>query len=217
MKKISDLSQTPRTLGVILAGGRARRLGGQDKAFLELNGRPVVAHALQRFIPQCDNVVISANGDPARFDILKLPVLADSLPDFSGPLAGILTTLDWVATHEPTIEWVASVTVDTPFIPYDLVRRLHEARHNQNAQLAMAHSGERNHPVNAIWPVSLRGPLRQAMQEEGLRKVEVWIKRHDLAIATWSTDPIDPFFNINTYEDLELAGDLARSVGVSQL
>ena len=210
------MSQTPKTLGVILAGGRARRLGGQDKAFLELNGRPVVAHVLQRFTHQCDGMVISANGDPARFDILKLPVLADSLPDFPGPLAGILTALDWAATHQPTIEWVASVTVDTPFIPHDLVFRLHEARQNQNAQLAMAHSGERNHPVNAIWPVCLRAPLRKAMQEEGLRKVEAWIRRHNVAIATWPTDPLDPFFNINTKEELELAGDLAGSDDLSQ-
>lgn len=198
----------PETVGVILAGGRAQRMEGRDKAFIVLDGAPILTHVAKHFAPQCLATVISANGDPSRFKTFQLPVVPDTIPDHPGPLAGILAALEWVAKHHPSVDWVASVTVDAPFIPDDFVLRLHEARSSRRAELAIAQSAERNHPACALWPVSSSASLRQAIQAEGLRKVGAWVARHDTGTAVWPSHPVDPFFNINTPEDLKLAQSL---------
>ena len=151
--------------------------------------------------PQCDRVIINANGDPARFADTGLPVVADSIPDFAGPLAGILAGLDWAAAHARNCEWLLSVPGDCPFLPKNLVARLHEARRAAGTPLACARSAEWRHPVIAIWPVDLREDLRRALLDDGLRKIEIWTARHGVAIADWPAEPVDPFFNVNTPDD----------------
>src|SRR5439155_23646570 len=133
--------------GVLLAGGLARRMGGGDKPMRQIGGRTILARVIARLKPQCDGLILNANGDPARFAAFGLPVIADTVADFPGPLAGILAALVWVATDRPEISWVLSAAADCPFLPRDLVARLHRARAEQNAQLAVAASGRRSHPV----------------------------------------------------------------------
>ena len=202
---------TTETFGLVLAGGLARRMGGGDKALIRIGSETILARALARLTPQVTGLVLNANGDPTRFASFGLPVVADSVPDFAGPLAGILAGLDWVAAHRPQTEWVVSVPGDCPFLPRDLVARLHAARTAENTPLACAHSGDWRHPVVGLWPVALREDLRHAVTVENLRKIEVWTARHGVALADWPTDPVDPFFNVNTPEDVATATRLAAS------
>jgi molybdopterin-guanine dinucleotide biosynthesis protein A len=206
---------TPPTLGLLLAGGLARRMGGGDKPLRTIAGRTILAHVIERLAPQCDGLVVNANGDPARFAGYGLPVVADSVPDFAGPLAGILAGLDWMAAHRPEAEWLVSVAADTPFIPRDLVARLHEARGAQNVPLACAASGGWTHPVIGLWPVSLRADLRRALTVEDERKIDRWTARHGCASAEWSVDPVDPFFNANRPEDLDEAERLFATLATA--
>jgi molybdenum cofactor guanylyltransferase len=184
-------------------------MGGGDKPLLQIGNETLLDRTLARFGPQTDGVIINANGDPARFASLGLPVVADSVPDFVGPLAGILAGLDWAAENEPEITWLASVPGDCPFLPLDLVRGLHEARLAAATPLACAKSGNWRHPVAGLWRVDLREDLRAALTTEGLRKIEVWTARHGVGLAEWLVDPVDPFFNVNTPEDLAKAADIA--------
>ena len=199
----------PPTLGLVLAGGLARRMGGGDKPLKTIGGVTILDRVLGRLRPQCTSLVLNANGDPARFAATGLPVVADDVPDFAGPLAGILAGLDWAAAHAPGIGFVASAPGDCPFLPRDLVARLHQARQAENLRLACARSGEWRHPVVALWPVALRDDLRDAVTQEGLRKIEVWTARHGVALATWPAEPVDPFFNVNTPEDAAAADRIA--------
>jgi molybdopterin-guanine dinucleotide biosynthesis protein A len=197
------------TLGLILAGGLARRMGGGDKPLTTIGGATILDRVLARMRPQCTRLILNANGDPTRFASTGLPVIADDVPDFAGPLAGILAGLDWAAAHAPDIAYVASVPGDCPFLPRDLVARLHEACAAANLPLACARSGEWRHPVVGLWPVALRADLRQAVRDEGLRKIELWTARHGVALAEWPAEPVDPFFNVNTPEDAAAAERLA--------
>jgi molybdenum cofactor guanylyltransferase len=199
----------PPTLGLVLAGGLARRMGGGDKARIKIGGCTILERALSCLVPQCTSVIINANGDPARFADTGRPVVPDSVPDFAGPLAGILAGLDWAAAHAPQIEWLLSAPGDCPFLPRDLLARLHEARIGAGTPLACARSGEWRHPVVALWPVALRDDLHRALTEEGLHKIEIWTARHGIAIADWPAEPVDPFFNVNTPEDASRAEMLA--------
>ena len=199
----------PLTLGLVLAGGLARRMGGGDKALIEIGGVAILDRVLERLRPACTGIILNANGDPARFAHYGLPVIPDSVPDFAGPLAGILAGLDWAAAHSPDIAWIVSTPGDCPFLPHDLVPRLHAAREKAGTPLACARSGDWRHPVVGLWPVALREDLRHALIEEGLRKIEVWTARHGVAIAEWPAKPLDPFFNVNTPEDAAEAERLA--------
>jgi molybdenum cofactor guanylyltransferase len=200
---------TDRPLGVVLAGGLARRMGGGDKARLHIGGRTILERVLEGLKPQCAALIINANGDPARFCDTGLAIVADNVPDFAGPLAGILAALDWAAAHSPEIADVVSVPGDCPFLPHDLVARLLCARTAARTPLACARSGERRHPVIALWPVGVRDDLRRALVEEGLRKIEAFTARHGVAVADWPALPFDPFFNINTPEDAAEAQRIA--------
>jgi molybdopterin-guanine dinucleotide biosynthesis protein A len=193
------------TLGLVLAGGLARRMGGGDKPLRQIGGATILNRVLARLRPQCDAIILNANGDPARFAWTGLPVVADSVPDFAGPLAGVLAGLDWAAEHAPDIAYVASVPGDCPFLPKDMIERLHKARVAEERPLACARSGEWRHPVVALWPVALRDDLRRALTEEGLRKIEIWTARHGVALANWPAEPVDPFFNVNTPDDAAAA------------
>ena len=199
----------PPTLGLVLAGGLARRMGGGDKARIRVGGTTILARVLTCLKPQCERIIINANGDPARFVDTGLPAVADSVPDFAGPLAGILAGLDWAAAHAPEIDWLLSVPGDCPFLPKNLLQRLHQARLAAGTPLACARSGEWRHPVVALWSVALREDLRRALIEEDLHKIEIWTGRHGIAIADWPAEPVDPFFNVNTPEDAARAEALS--------
>jgi molybdopterin-guanine dinucleotide biosynthesis protein A len=195
------MTTEPATYGLVLAGGLARRMGGGDKGLIRIGGATILERALARVGPQCAGLIINANGDPARFARFGLPVVADDVEGFAGPLAGILAGLDWLAANEPAIGWLASVPGDCPFLPRDLVRRLNAARTAARVPLACAKSGDWRHPVVGLWRVDLRADLRRAVVAEGLRKIEVWTARHGVALAEWPAEPVDPFFNVNTPED----------------
>ncbi|MFH0296658.1 molybdenum cofactor guanylyltransferase MobA [Bradyrhizobium sp. 31Argb] len=198
-----------RIPGVLLAGGLARRMGGGDKPMRTIGGRTILERVIARLAPQCDGLILNANGDPARFAAFGLPVIADSVADFPGPLAGILAALDWMAANRPEVSLVLSAAGDCPFLPRDLVLRLHDALVKQNAQLAVAASGDKSHPVIGLWSVSLRDELRHALVVEDVRKIDRWTARYRLATVTWPTEPLDPFFNANTVEDIAEAERLA--------
>ena len=201
-------TEASSTLGLVLAGGLARRMGGGDKARIRIGGATILDRVLACLSAQCAGLAINANGDPARFADTGLPVLADDVEGFVGPLAGVLAGLEFAAKARG-IEWMLSVPGDCPFLPDDLVERLHQARRDAGTPLACARSGEWRHPVVALWPVALRADLRRALVEEGLRKIEAWTARHGVAIADWPAAPVDPFFNVNTPEDLAEAERIA--------
>lgn len=196
------MQRRPPVLGVLLAGGQGRRMGGGDKCLRELGGRPILARVIDRARPQCAELILNANGDPARFQVFGLPVVADGIKGFAGPLAGILAGLEWARGERPEIPWVATIATDTPFFPTDLVASLMEAIEFAHADLACAASEGRTHPVFGLWPVHLADDLRTAMAEDGIRKVDLWTARHRLIEVAFPTAPIDPFFNTNRPEDL---------------
>jgi molybdopterin-guanine dinucleotide biosynthesis protein A len=196
-------------LGLVLAGGLARRMGGGDKARIRIGGKTILARVLTRLTPQCSGLILNANGDPARFADTGLQVVADSVPDFAGPLAGILAGLDWAAANVPDTADVVSVPGDCPFLPHDLVERLSEARQAAGTPLACARSGDWRHPVVGLWRVALREDLRKALLAEGLHKIEIWTARHGVALADWPATPVDPFFNVNTPDDAAEAERIA--------
>ncbi len=197
-----------KTLGVILAGGLARRMGGGDKALIELGGETLLHRAIERLSPQVDALVINANDDPARFAAVShLAVIPDPDDSRAGPLAGVLAGLDHATSHG--LSHIVTVAVDTPFFPVDLVTRLRNAATEEGVPLACAKTGERTHPVFGLWPVSLADDLRGAMAE-GMRKVDRWTAPHGCAEAVFEAAPFDPFFNVNAPEDLiEAEGLLA--------
>ena len=204
-------TNVPPTLGLVLAGGLARRMGGGDKARLTIGGVTILDRVLATLSAQCTGIIINANGDPKRFADTGLPVIADDVPGFAGPLAGILAGLDWLAAQDNGVEWMLSVPGDCPFLPDDLVEKLHQARRKMGAgvPLACARSGEWRHPVVALWPLALRADLRHALVDEDLRKIEVFTARYGVAVADWPDQPVDPFFNVNTPEDARRAESIA--------
>jgi molybdopterin-guanine dinucleotide biosynthesis protein A len=187
---------------VLLAGGQARRMGGGDKCLRPLGEATILDHVIERARPQVAALVLNANGDPARFARFGLPVVADVVAGFAGPLAGVLSGMAWARAQRPDCPWIATIATDTPFFPTDLVARLLAAVQREAADLACAASGGRAHPVFGLWPVRLADDLRAAMVEEELRKVDVWTARHRLVEVAFASDPIDPFFNANRPEDL---------------
>ena len=206
-------SEASRIPGVLLAGGLARRMGGGDKPMRQIAGRTILERVIARLAPQCDGLILNANGDPVRFAAYGLPVIADRVADFPGPLAGILAGLDWLAENRPDVTWLLSAAADCPFLPRDLVARLDQARIAQDAQLAVAASDGQSHPVIGLWSMALREDLRHALVVEDVRKIDRWTARYRLATVTWPTTPLDPFFNANTIEDVAEADRLAALDG----
>ena len=185
--------------GCIIAGGASRRMG-EDKAVLEFGGMPLVVHAIERLKPQVTSLIINAHDDSADFSAYGLPVVTDPAADRQGPLAGILASLRWAEKND--IAWIATIAVDTPFFPRDLVSRLAEAA--QDKELACASSAGRLHPVFGLWKAELAQELEQQI-ENGLRSVRQWVALHDAGIAQWPAEPYDPFFNINSPADMAVA------------
>ncbi len=189
-------------VGLVLAGGQARRMGGGDKCLLPLAGRPILAHILERLGPQVDALAINANGDAGRFSAFGLPVVADVVEGHQGPLAGVLTGLLWAREAHPDATWLITIPGDGPLLPNDLVQRFLSAVADEAADLACAASGGRAHPVIGLWPLSLTDDLRHAVEQEEIRKVDRWTGRYRLAEVAWPQVPYDPFFNVNRPEDL---------------
>jgi molybdopterin-guanine dinucleotide biosynthesis protein A len=187
-------------LGVILAGGQATRMGGGDKGLLALGSRTILAHVIDRFDPQCASLALNANANPARFDTLGLPVIADSIPGFAGPLCGVLAGLDWAAGKGAS--HIVTAAADTPFLPCDLVPQLQLAAESSPANMALAASPSGRQPTFGLWPVALRDDLRAALLG-GLRKVVLWTSAHGAATAEFPDDTA--FFNVNTPADLDQA------------
>lgn len=187
-------------LGVILAGGQATRMGGGDKGLLQLGNMTILDHVIARLEPQVAGLALNANGDPARFDTLKLPVIADSIADFAGPLSGVLAGLDWAASQGA--DHIVTAAADTPFMPCDLVPQLQHAAEMAGVDIALAATPDGRQPTFGLWPVRLRDDLREALND-GLRKVVMWTRKHNAATATFPQSAA--FFNVNTPEDLEIA------------
>lgn len=202
-----------KILGVVLAGGLSSRMGGGDKSLQPLGGRPVLSHILDRFAPQVDGVILNANGDPARFAAFGLPVAGDAVPGFVGPLAGVLAGLAWARQNRTDITDIVTVPGDGPFLPRDLVARMADERSAAGADLACALSAGQAYPVIGLWPVRLFDDLRRAVVDEDIRKVDRWTARHHLVQVAFPAQPVDPFFNANTPEELAEAERLLQELG----
>ena len=194
--------------GVILAGGQSRRMGGGDKCLRLLGGETILSRIIERVKPQIASLILNANGHPERFLDYNLPIVPDVIGEFAGPLAGILTGMEWMRKHHQEIEWLASFPGDAPFIPQDFVRKCLQAKLRGNPEIICARSAGRTHPVCALWKVDLAKHLRLAMEKDDIRKIDKWSSRHLVHHEEFSTDPIDPFFNINSEGDLLLAETL---------
>ena len=204
-----------RPVGAVLAGGLSRRMGGGDKALAALAGEALLAHVIRRARPQVARLVLNANGDAARFAEFGLPVVADGVPGRAGPLAGVLAAMEWAARRAPETALVATFPADSPFVPADFVERLRAAL-GPGRPLARATSAGRVHPVAGLWPVALRGDLRRALVEDGVRKVDEWTARHGVADVEFPAAGADPFFNVNRPEDLARAEALLAATSRSR-
>lgn len=200
-------------IGVVLAGGLARRMGGGDKGMQLLAGRPILDHILHRLAPQVGGIVINANGDPGRFAAFGRPVVPDAVDGFVGPLAGVLAGMAWARENGHGDADIVTVPGDGPFLPRDLVARLLAARAAAGADLACAASAGQAYPVVGLWPVRLHDDLRQALVDEDIRKVDRWTARHRLVQVDFSAVPVDPFFNANTPDDMAAAERLLQLSG----
>lgn len=203
MVENAETAPAPVIPAVILAGGLSRRMGGGDKCLLPLAGRPILEHVIKRIQPQVTALALNANGDATRFAGFDLPVVPDDAADFAGPLAGVLAAVDWARHAHPSASAVLTVPADTPFLPRNLAARLEAA-----GAPSIARSSGRIHPVVGLWPLALEAGLRKALREDGLRKMEEWTKRLRPAVVDFAADAIDPFFNVNTPEDLVRAAGL---------
>ncbi|MCZ6511620.1 MAG: molybdenum cofactor guanylyltransferase MobA [Alphaproteobacteria bacterium] len=205
MSDHADASQLGPVAGVLLAGGQSRRMGGGDKCLRPLGGQPILARIIETVAPQVSRLVINANGDPERFASFGVPVAADTVDGYAGPLAGVLTGMEWVAANAPECDWIATFATDAPFLPDDLVERLCEAVSNGTADMACALSNGRRHPVFGLWPVALSAELRRELVVRGVRKVDDWTDGYNRREVEFAVDAIDPFFNVNRPEDLVAA------------
>ncbi len=206
-----------QTIGVLLAGGQSRRMGGGDKGLAMLAGKPMMQHVIDRLVPQCRTLVINANGDPKRFAAFPYPVIADTITGNVGPLAGVLAGMRWAAANAPSAKWVVTVSTDAPFLPDDLVARLLGGieSNTEPAQIVLAESDGNLHPVIGLWPVALADDLDRHLQA-GVRKVLAWTDRHGTAAVSFGPlmlgdRTVDPFFNVNTPEDMAAAAELLTS------
>lgn len=207
----------PKIVGVILAGGLSRRMGGREKSLIELAGRPLAAHVAERLSPQVDQLVINANGDPARFGNLGLLVIADTIAGNCGPLAGIAAAIEWARVNHPDTSHVLSMPADTPFLPKNLRKRLEAALPSAHA-IAIARSHGRLHGACGLWPVALENRIVRALAE-GRNKVMDLVEAGEWVTVDFAAEEntgIDPFFNINTPADLAYALELARKTGTAR-
>ncbi len=195
----------PKSLvaGAVLIGGQSRRMGGGDKCLQLLGGASLLSRIIGIFEPQVEPLLLSANGDPERFATFELPVRQDCYGESKGPLAGVLTAMRWAADEDA--QWLFTVAGDAPFIPEDLVQRCLTSATNNEVRMVCVSSNGRSHPVCALWDITLADDLERALVKRGIRKIDLWTSTIITAVEDFSTDPVDPFFNINTPQDLEAA------------
>lgn len=210
-----DAATHDEVTGVLLAGGRSSRMGGREKALLDLAGQPMLLHVLARLRPQVGRIVINANGDPARFAGYCLPVVADAVGGYAGPLAGLSAGMAWAAAETPEARYVATAPADSPFLPTDLVVRLLAAVRAANAACAIAASGGERHPVAGVWNLDLAPALARSLAD-GVRALHRFADAQGCAVVDFAPQTIggahvDPFFNVNTPADLEKARALAAA------
>lgn len=202
--------ETPQpVVGVLLAGGLSRRFGGGDKCLIELSGKSLLERVFERARPQVDDMFLNADGDASRFPDLGLEVSPDIAPGAVGPLAGVLTAMTWALLNANAVTWVATFATDTPFFPLDLIARLKNAAERDGADIAIARSGGRAHPVFALWSMALIKDLHHGVFEQRERKVMAWAERHKVVFVDFEAEPFDPFFNVNTPDDLKAAEALS--------
>ena len=197
-------------VGVLLAGGASRRFGGGDKCLRLLGQKTLLQRVADRANPQVGRLILNASGDADRFKDYDLEVVSDCIEGSFGPLVGILSGMEWARAHEPKAQWVASFATDAPFIPQDLIDQLLNAARQRQAKIVVARSNHRPQPVFPLWQVDLADDLRKAIVEEGMRKVMAWVERYDFVFVDFESDLTDPFFNINTEEDLTEAETFAQ-------
>lgn len=206
------MSTSESVVGVILAGGLARRMGGGDKCLLPLAGKTLLQRTIDRAQPQVRSLLLNANGNSLRFARSRLPVVPDIYPNNLGPLAGIHAGLDRLQADDPNAEWLASFASDSPFFPTDLVARLLDAVTQKRAQLAIATSRNHTHPIFGLWHVSLIGKIESQLQANAMPRLQDWVREQRAVEVDFSADAYDPFFNINSPQDLYAAEPLAALV-----
>jgi len=204
------MTHSPNIPGFIIAGGKSDRMGGIPKGLLALGDKPILARVLDRFGPQVASVCINSNLPAAKFQAFGLPVFADRGPADAGPLSGLLSCLCYAAEKLTASDWIATVPWDCPFVPFDLIDRLAGAA--ENADAAIAVSGGRQHPLAALWRTALLPELTQAFDVRGVRSMKGWLTHIDAVSVPFSAQPLDPFFNINTPDDLARAEELAQGL-----
>lgn len=214
IQQLSDKSAP--IAGLLLAGGQSTRMNRPDKCLMQLNGKTLLSHAIDRLSPQVDKLILSINGDPTRFSDYKLPKIHDLIEGFAGPLAGIHAGMKWVQENMPDTHYMATLATDTPFFPDNLVYRLREQIPETEEAIILATSNGRKHPVIGLWPVSLADKLETALKNNE-RKVGLWTEQHsvikvDFPVETRGNQEFDPFFNINQPEDIEKAKELIKIV-----
>ena len=194
--------QKPAVLGVLLANGYSRPRGGKDRCLRRLKGRPVLDYIIERTTPQVNQLILNANGDPTRFQQVKVPVVPDAIDERSSTLSGILTGMEWAKDHHPDCEWVASFATSSPFIPVDLISHLNAEVQRKKADMAYVRCGKKQHPEFGIWPVSLAEDLRYAIEEEKVRCVNNWASSYKVIEVQYSDNPIDRFTSANWIEGM---------------
>lgn len=205
---------TDHVAGVIVAGGQSRRWGGGDKFLAPVGGKTLLQHVIDRVEIQVRMLILNANGSAPEYGGLGMTVISDNVKGDRGPLAGVLTGLDWVRENLPGVKWVMTVPSDAPFLPADLAERLLASVNDERADMGCVMSGGRTHPVIGLWPVALCDQLRHDLTINDVRKVDAWTASYKVAYPAWSVEPVDPFFNINTRDDLESAESLIAAVTV---
>ena len=201
--------------GILVAGGKSSRMGGGDKCMRLLAGKPILEHIIERVGPQVSQLVINTNGDPKRFSSFGLQVILDSVDGYFGPLAGVLSGMEWTKKNLSDCKWIVTIATDTPFLPANLVQRLIEAATNYSADVTFASSAQRRHPVFGLWPVSLSDDLRHALIHEGIRKIDHWANKYNCVEVAFDEELVDPFFYINKPDDLVQAELLLDSYKLS--
>ena len=202
------MTSKENTVGVILAGGLSRRMDGNEKSLIMLGTNSLIGHVLHRLQPQVSTTIINANGDPARFANLDVYVQEDTVGGFVGPLAGVLAGMDWAQSNRPDATHILTAAADTPFFPETYAVEMFRSALSANAEIALASSNERHHPVFGLWQIGLRDELRAFLTKETNHKVMIFVNRFQNIKVNFEASEYDPFFNVNTPEDLKIAAGI---------
>ena len=201
------IQNNKKVLGVILAGGLSKRMKGENKFFKKINNKTIIEHIILKASQQVTKLIINANINKSKFKKFDLDIIKDSVKGFKGPLAGILSAMQYGKKNN--FKWLATLPCDAPFFPFDLVNKLLKNAEKKKCKIVIAKSNNRTHPVIGIWSISLKKSLSNTLVKENIKKIDLFIKKHNFSIVNFSYDKIDPFFNINSYRDLDKAKKIA--------